>query len=109
MWIPPSVATLSILGREYCREIGQLSRSIPTMIPAKYRKKRAIPSRLIPHSYSVLHRQSAGYDFNSVIGFIMVGGELCTDQLWCENFTNKTLQSNNGGETFQARLHGSTY
>ena len=39
----------------------------------------------------------------------MVGGELCTDQIWCENFTNKTLQSNNGGETFQARLHRHKY
>ena len=72
-------------------------------------RKEQFFSRLILHSYSIFQRQSAGYDFNSVIGFIMVGGELCTDQIWCENFTNKTLQSNNGGETFQARLHRHKY
>ena len=54
MWIPLLVAILSILGREYCQEIGQLSRSIPTMIPAKYRKKRAILFKINQSSIHIL-------------------------------------------------------
>lgn len=31
----------------------------------------------------------------------MVGGELCADIIWCNNFTNKTLLSKDGGTTFE--------
>ena len=30
----------------------------------------------------------------------MVGGELCTNQIWCDNYTNKTLLSSDGGAIF---------
>ena len=48
------------------------------------------------------HRQSAAYDFDSYNNsLIMVGGELCTDKIWCNNYTNKTLISNDGGTSFK--------
>ena len=31
----------------------------------------------------------------------MVGGELCTDIIWCNIYTNKTLLSTDGGTTFE--------
>ena len=30
----------------------------------------------------------------------MVGGELCTNSIWCENYTNRTLISDNSGTSF---------
>ena len=30
----------------------------------------------------------------------MVGGELCTNTLWCENYNDRTIISNNSGMTF---------
>ena len=46
-------------------------------------------------------RQSSGHDFNSDVGLIMVGGELCTNQIWCNDYTNRTLLSSDGGATFR--------
>ena len=46
-------------------------------------------------------RQSAASDFNIDIGLIIVGGELCTDIIWCNDFTDKTLLSKDGGTTFE--------
>ena len=31
----------------------------------------------------------------------MVGGELCTDTIWCNNYSNKTLISYNDGASFE--------
>ena len=30
----------------------------------------------------------------------MVGGELCTGRIWCNDYTNRTLISNDGGTSF---------
>ena len=31
----------------------------------------------------------------------MVGGEICTGQVWCNNYTNQTIITNDGGNTFR--------
>ena len=31
----------------------------------------------------------------------MVGGEVCTGTVWCNDYTNKTLISNDGGNSFE--------
>ena len=46
-------------------------------------------------------RQSSAYDFNKDVGLIMVGGELCTDSIWCNDYVNRTLLSKNGGRIFK--------
>ena len=48
------------------------------------------------------HRQSAAYDYNSYNNsLIIVGGELCKGTIWCQNYTDNTLISNDGGRSFR--------
>ena len=41
-------------------------------------------------------RQSSAYDYHKDVGLIMVGGELCTNEIWCNDYTNRTILSQNG-------------
>ena len=51
---------------------------------------------------TISHRQSSAYVYdNRNNSLIMVGGELCIDRIWCNNYSNKTLVSYNDGASFQ--------
>ena len=47
-------------------------------------------------------RQSSAYDYDSNNNsLVMVGGEVCTGTIWCNEYSNKTLITNDGGESFE--------